>query len=123
MKSTLVKFAIMIAVMVGVYAVGSSVAAQITGGYGDLPADDKEVVRAVAFAVKAESSKSHTKVTLTRIEKAEVQVVAGLNYRVCMTVAIGRRKPASTKVTAVVYKNLKNKMSLSRWERGECKDL
>lgn len=104
--------------MLSVYA--ASVPAQIAGGYGDASVTDKDVMRSARVAVSSRARRTHTSVKLIRIEKAEVQVVAGLNYRVCLRVREGRRVRT---VTAVVYKNLKNWYSLTDWKAGGCTEL
>jgi hypothetical protein len=123
MKISLIKYAVLIALVFGIYAAASRVSAQITGGYGETAIDDAQVKEAAAVAIKAKSKKTGKKITLVKIEKAEVQVVAGLNYRICMSVKTGHSKPVKSKVTAVVYRDLKNKYSLSKWESGGCKEL
>lgn len=123
MKINILRYAVLIVVIFGALAAASRVSAQMVGAYADKSIDDKGVIQAAAFAVRKEASKTGTRITLVKIEKAETQVVAGLNYRVCMTVKVGRRKPKTTKVTAVVYSNLHDKLKLSKWEDGECKDL
>lgn len=123
MKNKLIIFSVFTVFLLGA-ANASSVAAQtdqIVGGYGDLSVKSKDVRHAADFAVKARSTKTGKTITLVRITKAEQQVVAGLNYRICMSVREGRHKTYT--VTAVVYQNLKNKLSLSKWKRGECTDL
>ena len=110
------------AVVFGIGLAASSARAQdITGGYGDTTVSDKDAVASAKYAVKSQAKKSGKAITLIRIEKAEVQVVAGLNYRVCMTVREGRAN--AKKVTAVVYKDLKNARSLTAWKPGGCTDL
>ena len=106
----------------GIFAAESRVSAQnITGGYGDASVMDKDVRRAANFAVLTRSSITGRALKLVRIVKAEVQVVAGLNYRICMTIREGRKRAKT--VTAVVYKDLRNRRSLSRWKAGGCSDL
>lgn len=106
----------------GVFAAGSRVSAQeMTGGYGDTSVADKDVRKAANVAVTSRSRSTGKTLTLVRIVKAEVQVVAGLNYRVCMTVREGRKRART--VTAIVYKDLKNRRSLSRWKSGGCSEL
>ena len=93
----------------------SSVFAQqgpIVGGYADASNSDPEVVAAARFAIKTETQKLHARITLVLIERAEVQVVAGLNYRLCMRV---KMKGKTRNVSAVIYKNLKQKYSLTSW--------
>ncbi len=126
MKNKLIKFVLMAVVMFGIHAAASSVMAQtdvIVGGYSEHAVSDKDVVKAAGFAIKKESSKTGTHIKLVKVEKAETQVVAGMNYRVCMTVKVGRKHPSSKSVTAVVYKDLKGKMSLSNWKEGGCQEL
>lgn len=110
-----------VAVIFAVSSAASSVSGQIAGGYGDAAVNSKEVNQAAKFAVKARGKKIGKSVTLVRIEKAESQVVAGLNYRVCMEVREGGGK--RKRVTAVVYMDLKQRLSLSRWQSGGCKEL
>lgn len=99
----------------------SSVFAQqgpIVGGYADASNSDPEVVAAARFAIKTERQKLHTRITLLSIKHAEVQVVAGLNYRLCLRVKI---KGRTRNVNVVVYKNLKQKYSLTSWSADGCK--
>lgn len=90
---------------------------QIAGGYGDTANDDPEVLAAARFAISAQSRKLHARIALASIKRAEVQVVAGLNYRICMTVKIKRKRRS---VTVIVYKDLKQKYSLTSWTKGGC---
>ena len=99
----------------------SSVFAQqgpIVGGYADASNSDPEVVAAARFAINTERQKLHARITLLSIKHAEVQVVAGLNYRLCMRVKI---KSQTRNVTVVVYKNLKQKYSLTSWVADGCR--
>jgi Cystatin domain len=104
-----------------IFTVSIAASAQTAGGYGDVGRNSKEAKQAAAFAVKAQARKIGQPVQLIRIEKAESQVVAGINYRVCMDVREGRRK--QKRVTAVVYRDLKQHLSLSRWRSGGCGEL
>jgi hypothetical protein len=88
---------------------------QIAGGYAETSNNDAEALAAARFAVRKEAQKLHTRVSLRSIKRAEVQVVAGLNYRLCMTVRIKRE---IQEVTTVVYKNLKQTYSLTSWAAG-----
>lgn len=90
----------------------------IVGGYADTSNTDPEAVAAARFAIRKEKQKLHTSISLLAIKHAEVQVVAGLNYRLCMRVKI---KGKTRNVTVVVYKNLKQKYSLTSWVADGCK--
>ena len=91
---------------------------QIAGGYGDTSKTDPETLAAARFAIKQERRKLGRRLSLVSIERAEVQVVAGLNYRLCLKVRLRRK---TEEVTVVVYKNLKQKYSLSSWDAAGCK--
>jgi hypothetical protein len=85
--------------------------AQLVGGYRDLPATDKEALAAAKFAVETHSKKE--KVTLVKLEKAEVQVVAGRNFRLTMDVAVdGGQRTAQ----AVVWAKLDRSYELTDWK-------
>jgi len=90
---------------------------QITGGYGKASVKDKEVVKAAKFAILSRNKTERSIITLLSIKKAQVQVVAGLNYELCLRVSVAKGDKKATKqfVKAVVYRNLKNKYSLTSW--------
>ena len=118
MKNRIIKLTFLAVFVLGAYAVSAS--AQIAGGYGDSDIKDKDVKRAARVAVSSRSKQVHHTVSLLSINKAETQVVAGLNYRICMRVRDGKRVRT---ITAVVYRNLKNKYSLTNWKAGGCTEL
>ncbi len=123
MKKLIVFGSLTLVFVFGAFASESRVAAQddIAGGYADASVRDKDVRKAANFAVTQRSKNVKRKFTLVSIRKAELQVVAGLNYRVCMRVRDNRGRVST--VTTVVYKNLKNRLSLSRWRSGGCSDI
>lgn len=90
--------------------------AQIVGGYSEVSKTDKTVVATAIFAVKTQVKKD-VSLKLISIERAERQVVAGANYRLCMAV---NSKNKRREATAVVYQNLQNKFSLTSWTAGKC---
>lgn len=99
-----------------VYGCALACSAQIAGGYNAASKTDKNVIAAANFAVKTEAKKIPS-LNLIAIERAERQVVAGMNFRMCLSVkSAGKTRQA----TAVVYQNLKNKFSLSEWTNGKC---
>jgi hypothetical protein len=94
----------------------------VTGGYAKADAADKEVVAAANFAVKKRSRTTKTGTTLIAVKNAEVQVVAGLNYQICMKVRFQRKSKKTDEqfVQVVVYRNLKNVFSLTSWAAKDC---
>lgn len=102
------------------FGMASAVRAQdgpIAGGYGETSVDDEGVVAAAKFAVKKRAAATKSKLSLLAIKNAKVQVVAGMNYQVCLEISLKRRsgKPVAQFVQVVVYRNLKNEYSLTRW--------
>ncbi|MBS1795349.1 MAG: hypothetical protein JSS81_15945 [Acidobacteria bacterium] len=89
----------------------------IAGGYGDTDVTDKGVVAAAKFAVKKHYRNTKWNATLDAIKNAKVQVVAGLNYQLCLQISTRNRskKPVVQFVRAIVYRNLKNGFSLTSW--------
>lgn len=119
MKKKLVMILMCIAMNV---ALGSMMGLQsqeppVAGGYQAASTTEPEVITAARFAIKQEKRKKGGRLSLISIERAETQVVAGLNYRLCLKVKI---KNKIQSVQAVVYKNLQQKFSLSSWEAGAC---
>jgi hypothetical protein len=88
----------------------------ITGGYGDADVTDADVVAAAKFAI-ATKKKKDPALKLVSIEKAQQQVVAGMNYALCLKVhGKGDKAGKNHLVHTIVYLNLKNKMSLTSFE-------
>ena len=63
--------------------------------------------------MREESRRERRRVSLLAVRRAEQQVVAGLNYRLRLSVKAGGR---ARDVTAVVYRNLQGVYSLTSWE-------
>lgn len=85
----------------------------VAGGYSERATNDRGVAAAAAFAVRERGRRVGRRVTLLEIRRAETQVVAGLNYRLMLTVREGGKE---RDVTAVVYQNLRQRLSLTSWE-------
>jgi hypothetical protein len=107
--------------LLGVVVLGTLALAQIAGGFGSADIKDPEVIGAAKFALETKNigmNRSGTRAYgLLEIQKAEVQVVAGLNYRVCFKVKLGS---IIRSADVLVYKNLQNKYSLSSWVWNKC---
>ena len=96
----------------------------IVGGYGTASNSDPDVIAAAKFAAKKQAKKQGAKIKFISIAKAETQVVAGLNYRICMNVEIkekGKKTYIPKLVQTVVYKDLKQKLSLTSWTLDACR--
>jgi cystatin-C len=103
--------------------VAAGAARQRVGGYKEVAADDPEVAAAAKFAVGEQGRKQDAAIKLISVERAESQVVAGINYRLCLKVEVGDEAQdvdVTQEVKAVVYRNLKKEYSLTTWEAAEC---
>ena len=89
----------------------------IVGGYQGASRIDRQVVSAARFAVNSQNGKRGDRISLISIERAEKQVVAGINYRLCLKV---KRNGKAQEVTAVVYQDLQRRYSLSSWKVKSC---
>ena len=90
----------------------------VVGGYQEASRAKPDVVSAAKFVIKEEKRKKGVRLSLISIERAETQVVAGINYKLCLKVKI---KDRIQSVTTVVYRNLRQKYSLSSWEEDSCR--
>lgn len=99
--------------------------AQKVGGYKEISRSDAGARSAAVFAVGAQAAKNNSTVELGSVLKAESQVVAGMNYRLCLKVttsgAAGEADVIST-VKVVVYRDLKGNYKLTSWIEEECGD-
>jgi len=90
----------------------------IAGGYMQADVKHKDVIAAAGFAATTQGKKQKSAIKVVSIKTAKTQIVAGINYQVCMEIS-AKKKSAKTAakqfVTAVVYRNLQNKYSLTSW--------
>jgi hypothetical protein len=102
------------------FGIAPELAAQqpMVGGYQEAPKADPAVVSAAKFAVGNQQEKQGGSISLVSIKRAETQLVAGVNYRLCLKVKVNGK---SQTVTTVVYKALNDQQSLTSWEAGGCK--
>lgn len=92
------------------------------GGYKKIAVSDAGAVAAANFAVTEQGEKQEATIELTSVEKAERQIVAGTNYKLCLQVNIAdgnSDEPVSQFVNAVIFKSLKNEFSLKSWEETD----
>jgi hypothetical protein len=99
------------------------VMAQKTGGYREIDKADEVAVAAAEFAVKDQSEKKELTYKLVSVEKAETQVVAGINYRLCLKVSSqkqGDDNETTEFVRVIVFRSLQKEYSLTSWTEEEC---
>ncbi|MDT5122793.1 MAG: hypothetical protein QOC96_2275 [Acidobacteriota bacterium] len=96
----------------------------IAGGYKEVAPDDAGVVAAADFAVADHAQKKDLTIKLIGIQHAQQQVVAGINYKLCLKVEVSEKDSEATvkDVQVVVYRNLQNVHSLTSWEDVECSE-
>lgn len=117
MKKRLLAVMTLIALNVAFSWLNAVSAQRQVGGYKEIASDDSEVVAAANFAVQEQGRKEEIEVTLVSIEHAESQVVAGINYRLCLKVEM---EGETQEIKVVVYKNLKREYSLTSWTAESC---
>lgn len=124
MKTSLRIVAFVAAAVIALSA-AAIVSAQRTGGYREIDKADEGAVAAAEFAVKQESEKKEITYKLVEIEHAESQVVAGINYRLCLKIGYHKQDDdvdTTEFVRVVVYRNLQNQYSLTSWTEENCGD-
>lgn len=107
--------------LVSVFACAA--AAQRVGGYQSVAVTDATVKQAANFAAATEGKRTDRSIKILSINKAEWQLVAGRNYRLCVKVeSTGGEDEADAVfyVQTVVYIDLQNHMKLTSWEPTEC---
>ncbi len=98
----------------------------MVGGYAKVDAADRAVIAAANFAVKAQAKKQKSVVKFIAVNNAARQVVAGMNYQICLSVETTDRKTKTAVpqiVQAFVYQNLKSKLELISWTVAACADV
>jgi cystatin-C len=97
----------------------------IMGGYKPVATDDQSVLEAAEHALSERGEKEGVSLKLVSVERAERQVVAGTNYRLCLKVAIADEDDDSGEpqdVKVLVFRSLRNEHSLKSWEVAECSE-
>lgn len=96
------------------------------GGYSSANVEDADVKAAAKFAVKAKAAELKQKIDLQSIAKAERQVVAGTNYRLCIEAYAAPLKEGEDGVTVwatvIVYREPAGAMKLTKWEESDCNE-
>lgn len=94
-----------------------------SGGYTQQSVVDEEVKRIAEEAVKMKSKELQSELFLNAIHKAETQVVAGVNYRLCIETHLPSDQPMTDGVVqyiqVVVYKNISGELKITEWKEDE----
>lgn len=109
--------------IIGIALGCAAATAQRLGGYREIDKTDEGAAAAAEFAVKAQSEKKEMSYKLVSLEHAESQVVAGINYRLCLKVGYHKQDDdvdTTEFVRVVVYRNLQNQYSLTSWTEENC---
>lgn len=118
MSKNPLKSALIGMVATGFLATQAVAAGMIVGGYSEADIGQAEIVKAAQFAVATKNAEMGSKrVKLVKIRKAEQQVVAGWNYRMCLSV---KDKKHTYRALAVVYAQLSGTLSLTSWQLNGC---
>src|SRR5476649_2173112 len=88
------------------------------GGFRDIETINEGAVAAANFAVAAQSEATEMDYQLVDISKAESQVVAGTNYRLCLEVSANGSD--SSFVQAIVAYDLQRNYHLTSWAGSTC---
>lgn len=120
---------LMIAVVGIIFGSAAKVFAQTTepmvGGYKTIEVTAKEVVAAADFAVKKQAKMQKADIKIVAVNHAAQQVVAGMNYQVCLSIeTTDRRTKTRTPQTVqtVIFRDLKGKYKLTSWAIAACTD-
>ena len=106
-----------LAIMFG--ALTAVVAQPRVGGYKVIANTDAGAKDAAAFAIGDKNAHSYSSFQLKEILKAERQIVAGSNYKICLS-ADDLGTGDSGNYETVVYVDLKNNSKLMSWTKSEC---
>lgn len=93
---------------------------QIAGGYVTRKTSDKAVVAAVKKGLALKNKEMKTAYKLGKINTAESQVVAGTNYKVCLSIYVLKKgKKEMSNINAVIFQDLKNVYQVTSWEETD----
>lgn len=88
------------------------------GSYRTIGVKEKEVASAAKYAVEEEQKRSGKRYSLVKVLRAERQIVAGRNYKLCLAV---KGESLEKTAQAVVYQDLQQQYALQSWEEKACK--
>lgn len=93
------------------------------GGYVKASVNDAKVKAAANYAITVKAKEMKETLRLQSIKRAETQVVAGMNYRVCMVIYVPSKQAQTDGVTlyidATIYQNLQGQYKITSWDDSE----
>lgn len=89
----------------------------VPGSYRNVSITDEAVVAAANFAIGNRNETQKTALKLLSIANAEMQIVAGTNYALCLKIS---NQDKEEEIKAVVFQNLEQKYELSEWNAEKC---
>ena len=93
------------------------------GGYVKASVNDAKVKAAANYAITVKAKEMKETLRLQSIKRAETQVVAGMNYRVCMVIYVPSKQAQTDGVTlyidATIYQNLQGQYKITAWDDSE----
>lgn len=114
------KIAVALAALTIITGTAAAVVAQPkVGGYKVIEKTDAGAKGAAAFAIGDKNANSYSSFQLKEILKAERQIVAGSNYKLCLKADDLGTGDKGTYET-VVYVDLKGNRKLTSWAKAEC---
>lgn len=99
-------------------AAASSTRPPIVGGYSKAATEADDVIAAADFAAAEQNKKDDNNLRVIAVKTAEKQVVAGMNYRLCVEVMTGGDEGEKYLAKTVVYQNLQQAYSLTSWAKA-----
>lgn len=124
MKKGLLNLCMMAAICVVIGCASSAFGQMRVGGFKTVSSEDAGVQAATEFVLQEKSKELGVELSLETIHKAEVQVVQGKNYRLCLQIYAPSKEAETDGVTlfiqTIIYNDLKNKYKITKWEDSEC---
>lgn len=116
-KTTKFTIALAIVTMIAAFTI-NTIAQPRVGGFKPVAKTDPAVQEAAKFAPDAKNKTSPWGYRLVDILKAERQIVAGTNFRMCLSISEAGGQPFA--VQAVVYVDLQRVSKLTGWTKTKC---
>jgi hypothetical protein len=104
--------------VVCIIALALAASAQKVGGYQEIPKADASAQAAAIFAVSTKAEELKKTIELTSVLKAERQVVAGTNFRLCLKIKF--EEIVTLYMQAIVHVDPKGNKKLTSWTTTDC---